>query len=199
MSALGTSASTAAWRRIDVPGYDVVRLLRSDEGWRLAGIASWSEGGDACRLDYVVSVDPGWHTLACIVDGFIGPRSVTIAIARTDGGSWTINGVPAAAVERCDDVDLSFTPATNLLPIRRLALRVGERATVRAAWLRVPELDLQPLEQSYLRSADATYLYETAGGSFRRTLTVDAVGMVREYPGLWTAVSAADGSQRPAR
>jgi hypothetical protein len=39
------------------------------------------------------------------------------------------------AGEGCLDIDLGFSPSTNLLPIRRLTLAVGEAATVRAAWL----------------------------------------------------------------
>jgi uncharacterized protein len=87
----------------------------------------------------------------------------------------------------CDDVDLGFTPATNLLPIRRLNLSIGAKAAVRAAWVRFPQLSVEVLDQSYTRLADDRYLYESAGGSFRRELLVDDVGFVLDYPDLWSA------------
>ncbi len=96
-----------------------------------------------------------------------------------------MNGAPVAAVAGCIDVDLSFTPATNLLPIRRLGLPIGSSAPVAAAWLRFPELDLQRLDQVYTRAAEGRYEYSSAGGSFRATLQVAASGFVTDYPGLW--------------
>jgi uncharacterized protein len=87
----------------------------------------------------------------------------------------------------CDDIDLGFSPATNLLPIRRLELAVGAKAAVRAAWIRFPELTIEVLDQVYTRLAEDRYLYESAGGSFRRELIVDDIGFVIDYPDVWTA------------
>jgi hypothetical protein len=41
------------------------------------------------------------------------------------------------------------------------------------------------LEQTYTRLSESTYLYESAGGAFRRELTVNDDGFVVDYPGLW--------------
>jgi hypothetical protein len=92
-------------------------------------------------------------------------------------------------VQGCIDVDLGFSPSTNLLPIRRLKLAMGARANVRAAWVRFPELTLEVLEQTYTRMAELTYLYESAGGEFKRELTVNSDGFVVDYPGLWRDAS----------
>jgi hypothetical protein len=43
----------------------------------------------------------------------------------------------------CVNIDLNFSPSTNLLPIRRLDLSVGASAIVRAAWLRFPGMNVQ--------------------------------------------------------
>jgi hypothetical protein len=84
-------------------------------------------------------------------------------------------------------VDLGFTPSTNTLPIRRLTLAVGASAPVRAAWLRFPELTLESLEQVYLRTAERTYRYESAGGQFVAVLEVGAAGLVSRYGDYWRA------------
>jgi hypothetical protein len=72
-----------------------------------------------------------------------------------------------------------------LLPIRRLRLSIGERDSVRAAWVRFPELTIEVLEQMYTRTSEFTYAYESAGGTFRRELTVDDNGFVVDYPDFW--------------
>lgn len=85
----------------------------------------------------------------------------------------------------CVDLDLNFSPSTNLLPIRRLELAVGQRTEVKAAWLRFPSFTLEPLDQLYRRIDAAVYRYESAGGKFVRDLQVDAAGFVTHYPGFW--------------
>ena len=88
------------------------------------------------------------------------------------------------------DLDLSFTPATNLLPLRRLGLRVGQSAEVRSAWLEWPEIRLTELVQRYARRSDIEYHYESdlpGGELFRSTLRVQPEGWVLDYGGLWRA------------
>jgi hypothetical protein len=96
-----------------------------------------------------------------------------------------MNGTECAAVAGCVDVDLNFSPSTNTLPIRRLQLAVGQTAGVRAAWLRFPSFELEPLEQTYARIAQEVYRYESSGGSFVADVTVDAQGLVIDY-GEWS-------------
>jgi hypothetical protein len=87
------------------------------------------------------------------------------------------------------DIDLNFSPSTNLIPIRRMNLAVGEASDVRAAWLRFPSFALEPLPQQYRRLTDDTYRYESAGGEFVAELKVNRAGFVVDYPGIWTAVA----------
>lgn len=114
-----------------------------------------------------------------------------LEVERGPTAVWSIGGTEVPALEGCDDIDLGFSPATNLLPIRRLALPVGAHAIVRAAWLRFPELTAEVLVQTYTHVSADRYLYESAGGTFRRELQVDAFGCVLDYPGLWRAEATA--------
>lgn len=116
---------------------------------------------------------------------YIGATTVSLEVARNAKGAWTVGGAPATNLNGCDDIDLGFTPATNLLPIRKLGLAVGATAAVRAAWVRFPELTTEVLDQVYTRIAPDQYLYESAGGSFHRELRVHDTGFVLDYPGLW--------------
>ena len=67
---------------------------------------------------------------------------------------------------------------------------MGGEATVTAAWLPFPSLDLAPLSQVYCRGGETTYRYESGGGAFVRALEVNAFGFVTSYPDLWYAESA---------
>lgn len=74
--------------------------------------------------------------------------------------------------------------ATNLLAIRRTRPAIGQRVAVRAAWLDVPVIGLQPLGQLYERLTDTTWRCESGGG-FTARIETGAAGFVTAYPGLW--------------
>ncbi len=88
------------------------------------------------------------------------------------------------------DIDLSITPSTNTLPIRRLDLAVGGRKSVEALWIRFPDLQIDQLSQTYQRSGPGAYRYESNGGAFAAELEVDSEGVVVTYGDLWERVSS---------
>jgi hypothetical protein len=121
------------------------------------------------------------------VEGWVGDNSIKIEIRTDSNGHWWLNEVEQPNVMGCTDVDLNFSPSTNLIPIRRLGLAVGESAEVRAAWLRFPSFTLELLPQTYHRLGEMAYRYESAGGKFVADLTVSGSGFVIDYPGIWQA------------
>ena len=175
------------WRRLDVPGSDSCVLTRSDPGWRLSGTATFADPRGDARLEYTVAVDDQWRTTSGSVHGAIGTRPVALVIERTQDDRWRVNGVARPELDGLVDLDLGFTPATNLFPLRRLALRVGESADAAAAWLDEQRWVLRRLPQRYERRSDDAWWYESPDGGYEGLLRVNAEGFVIDYPGLWQA------------
>ena len=180
------------WRRLDQPGMESVRLVKLETGWSLRGTAVFLQEASPCRLEYQITLDSGWETRDAKVMGWVGKQSIAIDL-RVDRGAdeikqWWMNGIAIPQVAGCIDLDLHFSPSTNLIPIRRFDLQVGESAALRAAWLRFPEFTLEPLAQVYSRTGTATYRYESADGSFSAELTVNRDGFVTDYPPIWEQV-----------
>jgi len=175
------------WRRLDVPGHELAELRPTTSGWQLRGIALFAHAERPCRLEYDIRCDRDWRTEIATIGGNAGETTVALELLRNPAGEWAVGGSKIWELTDCDDVDLNFSPSTNMLPIRRSGLAVGESARVRAAWVLFPELKLEVLEQVYTRTGPETYRYESANGKFRRELTVDAVGFVLEYPDFWRA------------
>jgi uncharacterized protein len=178
---------TVKWRRLDIPGHESCELVSNPDGWALQGTATLEHEKQLCRLDYQIDCDPLWITRAASVRGNVGARTIDVRIVRRADGTWLLNDEPVDGVAGCLDVDLNFSPSTNLLPIRRLKLAIGRKAGVRAAWLRFPSFLLEPLDQSYERIAESTFRYESAGGSFVADLDVGESGLPIRYGNLWTA------------
>ena len=83
-------------------------------------------------------------------------------------------------------MDLGFTPATNLVPLSRLALGDGQAADVPAAWLDVSAGTLEVPPQHYER-VETKYWYEAQSLEYVAMLEVNQIGLIRRYPGLWEA------------
>jgi len=153
--------------------------------WHLEGTAVFSHLHQPCRLSYLVVCDEKWNTTRARVSGWVAERAVDIDLVADREHRWRLNGIEQPTVTGCIDVDLNFSPSTNLLPIRRLNLTVGQEAVVKAAWLQFPSFGLEPLSQVYSRIDESTYRYESGEGKFTADLKVDHVGFVREYPAFW--------------
>ena len=180
------------WRRVDVPGSEEARVERTSDGWRLTGALEVEDEGVAASLRYAIDCDEHWRTRAALIEGTASGMPIRVALVADGAGAWHRDGEPLPALDGALDVDLGFTPATNTLPIRRLALAVGETRPVRSAWLRFPELRLEPLEQTYTREAERVFRYRAMvdGEPFVARLDTDGFGRVLRYEGLWEAEHA---------
>jgi hypothetical protein len=177
------------WRRLDGVGREHARIQQLPGGWQLTGDLEVEESGVAARFRYRVDCDAEWRTLAALVEGEAGGPPIRFALIADAAGNWREDGQMLSTVAGALDVDLGFTPATNTLPIRRLALAIGESAPVTSAWIRFPELRLEALEQTYTREAARIYRYVAAvdGAPFTARLDTDDYGRVVHYEGLWAA------------
>jgi hypothetical protein len=178
------------WRWMDRPGHEAARLESVGGEWHLRGTSVLMHAEQPCRLDYHVVCDGAWRTRRAHVAGWVGGEDVNVTIEAEDG-RWRLNGAEVPEVGGCVDVDLNFSPSTNLLPIRRLGLEVGTEGAVSAAWLRFPGFHLERLDQTYRRTGERAYRYESADGAFVRDLDVDEAGFPTRYPGFWEAEPAA--------
>lgn len=139
------------WRRLDLSGHESARIFFDQSHWNLEGTAVFAYNKQPCRLSYQILCDADWQTLSTKVTGWIANQSIEIEISVDDERCWWINSKEQKEVSNCLDIDLNFSPSTNLLPIRRLGLEIGQEAIVSAAWLRFPSFKLEALEQKYRR------------------------------------------------
>ena len=181
------SSQTILWRGIDRAGHEYCSVYDEGDLWFLSGVAVFTYEHRPCRLEYVVQCDSGWNTLLAKVSGWVGEKRIDIEVTTASDHRWFLNGAEQPTVSDCIDVDLNFSPATNLLPIRRLNLPIGREAKVSAAWLRFPDFELERLEQIYRRVDERTYHYESGGGEFVTQLKVNQFGLVTRYPEFWEA------------
>lgn len=178
--------ATAFWRRLDTEGHDGCRLIRRKGGWRLSGNSIFDHQGKACVLDYTVDCDAEWRTLSAAVRGSVGLDELAFDVERTPDGDWLLNGEAQPPAKACIDLDLGFTPATNLIAIRRLDPGEKAETPAPAAYYLEFSLKLGIVEQTYRRTGKDKLHYRSPAYGYDETLTVSEVGFVTHYPTLWT-------------
>lgn len=155
-------------------------VAMSDRGMVANGVVETS----AWRLLYCVETDE----IGRFRTGELTTGSRTLRLSNS-AGRWTVNDEPRDDLEGATEIDISVTPLTNSLPIRRLGLAIGESADVDTAWIAVPSLTVVRDPQRYTRIGEKQWLYESRDSDFRAILTVDDEGLVLDYPGLFRAVT----------
>ena len=178
------------WRNMLLNGTDYCALWRIAEGWLFKGtVVGVLNDKRPMLANYAIYCDETWLTHRAQVERTIGNDVKALSLNVESRGVWRSSGRELREIHGCDDVDLAFTPATNTLPIRRLKLQVGSSESVVAAWVKFPDLTLQPLSQRYTRLARDTYRYESNTG-FSAEIVVDDLGLVTAYPGGWECIAA---------
>jgi len=182
----------ALWRRLDRPGHDAAFLRPDGDGWRLSGAAVFAHDEGPAALSYAVEVDRNWAARRGIVRGFVGRGVVDHEILRGPDG-WRLNGVPIADLGHLADLDLSFTPATNALALRRAGAAIGETVSLPAAWFDIDAARLAELPQTYERLGATEYRYAAPSVPYEAVLDFTPDGFVKTYPGLWRLEANFDG------
>jgi uncharacterized protein len=174
------------WQGLITPSMERFIASASDDGFELSGLILQEHKDAPYVVRYRIRVDQGWRTREAEVEVENG-GSRRLRLSADAGGQWSGEGRRLNELDGCLDVDLEWSPSTNTLPIRRLALAVGETKAVAAAWIRFPSLELERLDQSYERLDQHRYRYRS--GRFTADLTVGDDGLVLEYGVNWRGVA----------
>jgi len=176
------------WKAEGFESLERCTLRSAADGWQLDGTV-------ICLVDaptevtYEIKVSPTWETELVELCCSNGPTTSQLTLVRNDQGQWQCNAEPFPHLDGCFDIDLGITPSTNTLPIRRLNLAVGEKASVDAVWVQFPSLEVARLPQTYTRIDDSTYHYQSASG-FETYLQINEAGLTTNYDGGWQEITS---------
>jgi hypothetical protein len=178
------------WSLAQAPGLELLDLDINADGARFQSVVIDADPAAPFRAAYTIETDLAWHVRRLSVRE-LGGREHSLALRGNGNGGWTdAGGVSLPELAGCIDIDLTATPATNTLPIRRLDLHPGESATIAVAWVQFPDLTVRSSRQRYtcLAAYDTgagRYRYEGLESGFTVELPVDANGVVRDYGDIW--------------
>lgn len=102
---------------------------------------------------------------------------------------WRVDGVHNPALDGCTDIDIEWTPSTNVFPIRRLSGEASSQTEVKAAWVRLPHLTVEASSQRYTRLQPNLYRYENIASGFSADIEVDDMCLPISYGRIWSRLA----------
>jgi uncharacterized protein len=178
-----TAFADAFWHRLDLPGSDAAHVSQTADGYELCVKTVFLDPRGPTALRYLLNLSPDWSTREGRIHGFVGEQAVDLHIVRTQHG-WTLNGRDFGMAKALD-LDLGFTPATNMAQHKRIALSIGDDAAFDVAWLDTGADNLQLLPQQYRRVSEFGYDYCSPTTGYQAAMTLAPNGFAAVYPGLW--------------
>ena len=174
------------WRWIWLPdlgeGAEAFSFRAGDQGLEARGEVAATLEGKPLEASYLVETDTAWHTRRVRVAVKGGG---TLEILSDGAGHWRrVDGTALPELDGCLDPDISMTPFTNTVAIRRLGSKVGEAAEIKVAYILVPELALRAAPQRYTHLSERLWRFDGLDIDFTADITVDEDGFVMDYPGL---------------
>jgi hypothetical protein len=180
-----TKAIVARWQDWDARGIEHLVLRESGRETVAESVVVGSADDSLFALRYRVRCDKSWRVRSAEI-GVVGSDR-KIQIAGDGKGNWfDASGKRLRKLAGAIDIDLSASPFTNTLPIRRLKLRAGQSAEIVTVYILAPALTLTTDPQRYTCLAPLErYRYESLDTDFTRDIEVDRRGLVVTYPGLY--------------
>jgi hypothetical protein len=186
---------TVVWKSVKYPGMEYL-TLREAKNYRdsvqVESVVIGVPSTGAFRLDYQIQCDSQYVVRDARVSMAGG---ATLHLTSDGDGNWfDANQQPIPDLNGCVDIDISATPFTNTLPIRRLTWRPGLTETVRVVYIAIPEMTIHADEQRYTpppQIGGGLFRFEQVSSGFTTQLLITQNdGLVLDYPGLFERVKA---------
>ncbi|HEX8761468.1 MAG TPA: putative glycolipid-binding domain-containing protein [Pseudonocardiaceae bacterium] len=199
-----------AWAGMDGLRLEAARVVLGGRSMRASGslVSARQEGAEPYSASYSLATDDNGVVQRLTVRTIQAQGEQYVSLTRSEEGIWLVDRVDhGAGTVRTHfggalDVDLAFCTLFKALPVRRLSLHrvpaqhdLGQQGSTQQdltqyddlslAFVSLPGLEVSCVRQSYRTVAVGdTTAVNIASDLFEAELTVDADGLVLEYPGL---------------
>lgn len=173
------------WEGLQYNSQEICQVKTLKDTIEVNGSIKGDHEGWFFYIQYHIIVNQAWHAMELAISINMNNKTDDFLFRGNGEGAWQFNGKNAPELEGCIDVDISFTPFTNTLPIRRLNLNPGETREIKVLYVDVLEKKVSLLKQQYRCMAAGSYRYRNVPNDFEAVIRTDENGYVTDYPGLF--------------
>lgn len=174
------------WRPIAGHGYEHLQIREEDDHILIDSIVLGVEEHNIYRIKYDITLDKSWATRKITI-GHLGTNQ-TLYLESDGNGVWrNRQGEEVTELSGSIDIDISCTPFTNTLPIKRLSYEPFEQKEISVVYISAFDLAYKQVRQKYtlLESHTGSAIFQYQSGNFVENITVDSAGIVTVYPHLF--------------
>lgn len=146
--------------------------------------------GKIYKVEYHIITNVNWETVYFEINTQCNNQTQIIRYEGDGSGNWRKDGNLIEQFNSCIDVDISLTPFTNTLPIRRLKLNQHQSQEIQVIYCDLLAQDIKPVRQKYTCLSETEYRYENIPNDFEANIQVDEWGLVVDYPSMFVRTAA---------
>ena len=179
------------WSSLEETGLEHLYVRQSGENFIAESNVLKVENGKPFHLFYRILIDSEWRVreVEVVLQTDANRR---IKLSADGAGNWTDaeTGSDLPEFSGCYEIDISATPFTNTLPVKRGDLKTGEAADISVVYFLIPEMRVERSEQRYTRLENDLYRFEENGlfAGFTADLRFCGDGFVIDYPNLFRRI-----------
>ncbi len=171
LTTFSSDGHQVCWSTWDGHHSETLSLSWDNEAWTAVGRVGKEQ------VEYVLRLAPTWHVRQFLLFRDLDEPDLWLAIDAAH--QWgEVNGSYRAELDGCADIELTCTPFTLTIPIRRLTLAVGESAALDVIDVDVETLAAVRQSVRYERLDERTYRHTVVTSGAVREVTVDEFGLV---------------------
>ena len=183
------------WAGVGCLRLEGVRVVLGERGLRAIGsvVSAAQDGVEAYTASYSLTTDEAGVVQRLTVRVARATGEQHVILTRSEEAIWLVDHGQGAARTNFGgalDVDLALSPLFNALPIRRLGLhRDAALHDLPVVLVALPSLEVCGVSQTYrTASLGDPGVVRISSDAWDVEITVDADGMVLDYPGLASRV-----------
>lgn len=148
------------------------------------------------KVEYRIRTNSKWETVLLEIQSWNSDKTGFLRLEGNGEGNWLSSGEKIKRFDGCIDIDISLTPFTNTLPIKRLHLRQNDSMEIQVIYLDILEEQIRPVRQKYSCLSETEYHYENIPNDFEAIIHVDTAGFVIDYPSLFARAAILETNYR---
>lgn len=176
---------TAIWENSRTFGAEYLEITTSGDHTIATSAVISVEEGSPIKVDYKIELN-SWFTKTVKIE--ISNSEKSLYLETNANHQWfDQDGNERPELSGALDIDISCTPFTNTLPIKRMQWIIGQPQICQMVYIKVPELTLKKVEQIYTLIKDEKdyQVFDYKSPSYHAVIQVDKEGLVMDYPGLF--------------
>lgn len=174
-----------SWKGLNDPTFEHCLVSRMPGAIVVQSKIEGTVNNEQTIVEYRLELDTAW-SLQSVQLSMTQPAVRSIRLTHNKFGEWVDDQLKTwPQLDGCMEVDISLTPFTNTLPVKRLCFKPGESREIKVVYFDLPSFEISMKPQRYTYLGDNVFRFESLDADYVNEITFNAAGFVQHYPDLF--------------